>query len=306
MRKFIYPFVALLVLSCDEEIDVSLPIEDAPIVIDAWLYHKSETQTISVTRANTYFNNDEASGLSGAIVTVTDLADVGNPILFTEGDPGQYNWNPTNPTDSFGIIGQDYRLEILLDGTTYTSYSSLNPVPKLDSITWRLEPATAFFDDSFFGEFWSQDLEGQEDFYWIKTWKNSALLAKPSEINISYDAAFSEEGNTDGYTFIQPIRDAMNPFESDDDDQLIPPYELGDSAFVEINSITLDAFFFLQQVQIQTDRQGGFAELFATPLANIQSNILSTNKSEKVVGFFCTSASSGLGRKFTEEAILED
>ena len=98
----------------------------------------------------------------------------------------------------------------------------------------------------------------------------------------------------------------MNPFELDDDDQLIAPYVLGDSAYVEINSITPEAFFFLQQVQIQINRPGGFGELFATPLANVQSNIFSDNPREKVVGFFCTSATSGLGRKFTEDAIFED
>lgn len=306
MKKFLYLFIALFILSCDEEINPELPNEQAPIVIDAWLYHKSEIQTITITRASTYFDNGVPAGLSGAMVTMTDLTNTENLLLFREGDPGKYSWTPLNPTDSFGIVGQDYRLDIELDGTTYTSYSTLNPAPKIDSITWRLEPATIFSEDSFFGEFWARDLPGQPDFYWIKTWKNGRLLTKPSEMNIAYDAAFSEEGQTDGFTFIQPIRDGMNPFGLDDNDQLIPPYDLGDTAFVEINSITPEAFFFLHQVQTQTDREGGFAELFATPLANVQGNILSSDPSEKVVGFFCVSSSFGLGRKFTEDAILED
>ena len=307
MKKITYTLlISILIFSCDEVIHPNLPLADAPIVIDAWLYNKAETQTISIRRANTYFDNSTPTGMSGAIVSITDLADEGNPIFFSEDEPGQYIWNPIDPTDSFGDIGHDYRLNIQLAGNSYTSFSSINPVPSIDSITWRLEPETVFFDDSYFGEFWSRDLIGEGNLYWIKTWKNGQLLNNPSEINIAYDAAFSEEAHADGFFFIQPIRDAMNPFELDNNDRLIQPYDLGDSAFVEINSITPAAFFFLQQVQIQTDRPGGFAELFSTPLANVQSNILSSDRSEKVLGFFCTSASSGLGRKFTEDAILED
>ena len=105
-------------------------------------------------------------------------------------------------------------------------------------------------------------------------------------------------------TFIQPIRDGINPFETDEDDEFIPPFTGPgeDSIYVEINSITPEAWFFWNQVIIQTDRPGGFGELFATPLANIESNIQAQDD-EQVVGFFCVSAVKALGRKFTEDAI---
>jgi hypothetical protein len=303
---FLLLISALVTMACEDRIFPELPSADAPIVIDAWLYRKPETQTIKITRANTYFDQGQPVGLSGAIVQVINEGDLGSPIDFTESSAGIYEWMPSSPTDTFGIIGNRYQLSIQFNGTTYSSFSTFNRVPKVDSITWRLEPATPFSDAAYFGEFWSRDLVGEGDTYWIKTWKNGELLTKPSELNIAYDAGFSAGGNADGLVFIQPIRDGMNPLDLDDDDQLIPPYILEDSAYVEMNSISLEAHFFLQQVQIQTNRPGGFGELFATPLANVQSNITSSNPREKVVGFFGTSAVSGVGRKFTEDAIFED
>jgi len=297
--------VAAVLMACEERIYPELPSGEAPIVIDAWLYRKPETQTIRISRTNRYFDQTRPVGISGAIVRVIDQDDTTNPITFIETDPGVYVWEPAHATDTFGIMGRSYALDIQWNGNTYSSFSTINRVPKVDSLTWRLEPATAFFDDAYFGEFWARDYVGSGDAYWIKTWKNGDLLTKPSELTIAYDAGFSAGGNADGLVFIQPIRDGMNPFDLDKNERLISPYALGDSAYVEINSITQTALFFLQQVQIQTDRPGGFGELFATPLANVQSNIISSDPKEKVVGFFCTSAVSGLGRKFTEEAIYE-
>ena len=307
MKNLLILVLSVFILTaCEDRIFPELPSADAPIVIDAWLYRKPETQTIRISRANTYFDQGQPVGLTGAVVQVIDESDPGNPIDFIESTAGVYEWIPSSPTDTFGILGNSYQLSIQLNGTTYSSFSTFNRVPKVDSITWRLEPATPFYDASYFGEFWSRDFLGNGDAYWIKTWKNGQLLTKPSELIIAYDAGFSSGGNADGFIFIQPIRDGMNPFDVDEEDRLIAPYVLGDSAYVEINSITQDAFFFLEQVQIQTDRPGGFGELFARPLANIQSNISSSNPQEKVVGFFCTSAVKGLGRRFTEDAIFED
>ena len=305
--KYFFNIIAIIILchACEDVIYPDLPIEDAPIAIEAMLYRKAEAQVIKVSKANTYFDSSDPVGVSGAVVTVTDL-DNDNPYVFSETEAGTYVWAPSNPSDSFGIIGNSYRLDIDVNKNSYTSFSQINRVPKIDSITWRLEPETPFSDASYFGEYWARDFEGEGDVYWIKSWKNGTLLTNPSELIIAYDAGFSEDGNADGSLFIQPIRDGMNPFDLDEDDQLVAPYILGDSAYVEINSITPEAFFFLQQVQIQINRPGGFGELFATPLANVQSNIFSDDPTKKVVGFFCTAATSGLGRKFTEDAIFED
>jgi cobyrinic acid a,c-diamide synthase len=76
---------------------------------------------------------------------------------------------------------------------------------------------------------------------------------------------------------------------------------VGDSVYVEIHSITPEAFNFLNQVVIQIDRPGGFSELFAAPLANVSTNISNMNSNGKpVVGFFCVSAVSTAGKRLEE------
>ena len=51
-------------------------------------------------------------------------------------------------------------------------------------------------------------------------------------------------------------------------------------------------------MRIQTDRQGGFAELFAVPLSNIATNITNTDTNgDKALGFFCVSAVSRGGKR---------
>ncbi|MGI9541670.1 MAG: DUF4249 family protein, partial [Cyclobacteriaceae bacterium] len=193
-----------------------------------------------------------------------------------------------------------YQLEVVTNEQTYRAFSQLKRVPELDSVFFRFEPDDLFFpEDSYLAEFWARDPAGAGDTYWIKTYKNGLLLNKPIEINIAYDAGFSEGGNFDGTIFIQPIRAGVNPIDEDENDEILPPYELGDSIYVEIHSINRQAFTYLNEVTLQTDRQGGFAELFATPISNVNTNLFNQDATKKndVVGFFNVAAVSGKGNK---------
>ncbi|WP_370088679.1 DUF4249 domain-containing protein [Ekhidna sp.] len=304
MKKLLIILSVITILACEDDVNVQLPDAEPVLAFDAWIYRKAEKQTIRITRTNSYFDGSDPVGISGAEVVIEDGS--GERFLFDEESPGVYSWIPANAADSFGTVGQTYFLDVRIDGKQYGSVSTMGRVPEIDSITWRFEEGMFGGDDSYFAEFWARDFPGANDAYWIKSWKNGEYLNKPAEINVSYDGAFSPGGNADGLTFIQPIRDGINPFELDENDEFVPPFpEPGeDSVYVEINSITPEAWFFWNQVLIQTNRPGSFGELFATSLANVESNIVADDD-EQVVGFFCVSAVKGLGRKFTEDAIRE-
>ncbi len=122
------------------------------------------------------------------------------------------------------------------------------------------------------------------------------LLNKPSEITIAYDAGFSQS-DFDGVEFILPIRQGINPNDQDENDKPIAPYQIDDSVYVEIYSITHESYNFLNEVITQTDRPGGFGELFATPLANVSTNINKVSGATPVVGFFNVSSVSALGQE---------
>ncbi len=298
MKRF--DLVLLLILvsfgfyACEEE--VMLTLEDAPpvLVVDAWVNNKEEDQVIYLSETQPYFNSQLPQGITGALVEVTD--DQGTVYTFNEVSPGRYVW-PYQGL-AFGEVGREYSLRIESDGQVYSAFSEMRRVPEVDSVVFNFrEDGDAFREQGYYGEFVAKDFEGPGDAYWIKSYKNDTLLLRPFEINIAVDAGFSTGGTIDGVVFIQPIQDAVNPL-NDELDAIIP-YVPGDSLYVEIHSLTIEAFDFLDQMAIQTQRDGGFDEIFAEPLENLPSNIsrISGDSDEPIVGFFSVSAVKGNGKK---------
>ncbi len=304
--KRIIIYIALFVVasfywSCEDIVNVKLPVAEPVVVIDAWINNKPEAQRISVMKTIPYFENTALPGLNDAIVQVEDLTE---QIVFDfpkSKDDGIYIWEPTPTQPDFGQPGNDYKLTVQLGNTVYESYSSMNRVPAIDSILFSLENGNNFLPDIYYlAQFYAVDLVGTGDTYWIKAWKNGQFLNKPSEINISYDAGGSPGAIIDGITFSMPTRIGINPLDKDENDEFLPPYEPGDSVYVELHSINNESYNFLNEVAIQTNRPGGFAELFAQPLANVSSNILIADESPeavKAIGFFNISAVSAMGLK---------
>ena len=281
--------------SCEDDISSEVRLENSPelVTIDAWINNKPEPQTIQLTASQSYFDNSGLVGLQGAEVSVFEES--GKQYVFEEGENGAYTWTP-EAGETFGTIGQNYVLAVTHNGITYGSATTMNRVPPIDSITFRFEEANAFLEDSYFAEFWARDPIGAGDSYWIRTWRNGEYLGQPDEINIAFDAGFSQGGVVDGLIFIRPIRDGINRFE-DEDGVFLSPYNIGDSIFVELHAISNEAAFFLNEVRLQTDRPGGFAELFASPLSNVPTNIVASDGETEVLGFFTVSAVSGMGSR---------
>jgi hypothetical protein len=301
----VFVSTSFFLLSCDDVIDPTLEKADPVLVIDAWLNNAAGEQQITLTRSQPYFENSLPSGVSGAVINVTDQNS--KVYSFSETEPGVYVWTPAG-NEVFGEVGFTYNLSVQVGAETFISEAKMGRAPAIDSITFFLEPGGQFFDDLYQAQFWATDPLGSGDAYWIKTFKNGNQLMKPSEIITAYDAGFSKGGNFSGVPFIYPIRTAINPFDEDEDGRFLSPYLVGDSVYVQIQSVTEAAFNFLNEVRIQTDRPGGFGELFATSLANVSTNITNTNANgSMVLGFFNVGEVTGLGRKFKSlDELTED
>jgi len=271
MKKLSYYLCMLIILAaCEDQIFPELRKAPPILIIDAFLTNQDSLQTIRITQSQSYFDNTTLQGVSGASVIVVNAN--GSKFNFNEIEQGYYQWDPTidGPIAS---EGDSLMLKVTIGDDQFQAMSTMNRIPDIDSVTFRFEEENLFLPDSYFAEFWSRDLLGAGDTYWIKSYKNGRYLNQPNEINIAFDAGFSEGGNVDGLIFIPPIRDLINPFEQDENDKFMSPFADGDSVYVEIHSITNETFLFLNEVRIQTDRPGGFAELFATPLSNVRTNI---------------------------------
>ena len=300
IKNIIIPSLILVIafMSCEDDVFPTLQETDRQVVVDAWITNKPEAQRIYLTTTLPYYDAEQPPAVSGATVRIVDSE--GKAYDFSETDPGVYEWTPDAVDTVFGTVGLTYNLEIDVDTLSIRASSVLNRVPPVDSVVFEFEEEDSFFPEGYYGEFFARDPIGPGDTYWIKSFKNGEYLNKPEELNIAFDAGFSEGGNVDGLIFIPPIRDAVNPFDQDENDDFIVPFVPGDSLYVEIHSINNDAFFFLNELSIQTNRPGGFAEFFAVPLANLPTNITSNSGGLPVIGFFNVGAVSGLG------ALLEE
>jgi len=301
LKKY-FAFSLLLVFlgSCQDVVDVDLEQGTPQLVVDAWLNDLDVTQKIRLRTTSPFFDNSPAPAVRGAIVTVVD--NNGTSFLFQDiNDNGEYTWEPTGG-QTFGTIGNSYTLNVEFNGKTYTANSSMNRVPPVDSITWEFEEARIGFPEGIYAEFFARDPAGIGDCYWIKTFKNGQFLNKPQELNIAFDAGFDQGAEVDGLIFIPPIRFTINRVPDTGDDAVdtddLPPYAIGDSIYVEIHSITQDAFFYWEQARIQMTL--GDATIFAEPPSNVPTNISSSDASERPQGFFNVSAVSGLGVRVTE------
>ena len=285
MHRFRLFIVALglfgFIASCTDVIDIEL--EDVPpqLVVDAWVNNLSQPQTIRLTLSQPYFSNAFAPGVEDALVGIAD--DKGNIFEFTHTEGGNYVWTPANG-ESLGNIGTNFFLGIEWNGNVFAAASPLNRVPVIDSITSEYRVGELGFPDGDYAQFFARDFQGIGDTYWIKTYKNGEYLNKPFELNFAYDAAFAPGAETDGLIFITPIREAINrvPDPDTEDNDETPPWAPGDSVRVEIHSINPVAFDFLRIARDQMTN--GSNTIFALPLANTRTNLLTEIGTEEALG----------------------
>ena len=283
-----------LLYSCEEDIYPELETAEPQIVIDAWINNNPEPQYIRIAETLPYFDALSTSGIENAAVYIIDIE--GNIRYdFVEKSTGLYEWIPSPAYPQIGTIMNSYDLYVKIGGEVYTSTSTLNRVPEVDSIVFSYEPES-IYGEGYYAQFYANDLIGPGDTYWIKAYKNGDYLNKPYEINLAFDAGFTAGSNIDGGTFVEMIRDMINPLDSDEAGDFLPSYLPGDNVFVEIHSINNEAFTYLSELKIQIDRPGGFAELFSVPLSNVPTNIVGMDSDDlKPLGFFNMSAVSSLG-----------
>ncbi|MBT5506909.1 MAG: DUF4249 domain-containing protein [Flammeovirgaceae bacterium] len=302
MKKIFISLIAFAFFSCENIIYPELEPSLEQYVVDAWLNDLPGSQKIFLSKSNNYFMSELPKLLSGAEVYLTD--EDGNRYDFEETEGG-YVWGDSSST-SFLQVGTSYQLNVSIDGIRFSGTSEMNPVPPVDSITFKYqEKDFSTAEDYYLAEVVATDLAGVGNTYWIKAWKNEVYLNKASEINIAYDAGFSAGGNIDGQVFIQPIQELINPFDTDEAGEALiePPYSIGDTIYVEIHSISESAFYFLNEVKIQTVRSGGFGALFAQPFSNVSTNLINEDVNSAIhpVGFFNVSAISSLEQVLTSE-----
>jgi len=300
MRKILYLLFLSSFLSCEDIITPNLPTNDPILVVDAWVNNLNQPQKIFLSTTQDYLDSTSSPSVTGAVVKVSD--DLGNVYEFVESDAGEYVWQPDSIHKNLGEVGTSYLLSIVQGGEEFIAQSAMNRTSTIDSVNFV---RGQFPEGSYYAEFWSREESGIGDAYWIKSYKNGIYQNGLGDIITCIDAGASSEGAViDGIPFIPPVRRGITRFETDDDGNFISPFDKGDSLYVEIHSVSFEAFDFLNKTAIQINRPGGFSELFAVSLSNVPTNISAVNNQNfPVVGFFNVSSVHGLGNTLDDEEI---
>jgi len=289
-----------LLSSCDTVVDVELPEGTPTFTVDAFINDMPVTQRININFSQSYFDNSAFDPASSATVVVRNTTN-GDSFTFEEAEDqqGVYEWTPSDG-QSIGNIGDGFTLAIDYAGEQFEAVSKMGRVPEIDSINFDLREGLFGEDDYYSATFFAEDFEGVGDTYWIKAFKNGEWLNDPELLTITYDAGESRGAENDGGFFEFDLRNNINPVEEED------RYVFGDRVRVEIHSITEETFFFLTEMITAVSRTGGFAELFAEPLSNLDTNIRPTgNSNTTVLGFFSVSAVSQKEVVFGPEMITK-
>jgi hypothetical protein len=287
MRYFILLF-SILLFSCEEVVTLDSPKSNRYLVVESTLTDLPGPQKIILSQSQDYFDNGSIPAIRGAEVLVKD--DAANEYMFVESKetPGTYVWQPSASKPQFGKVGRTYQLSVKTNNETFIASAKMNPVPPIDSITYKAATANPRQSgdgkpkEGFEARFFGIDLKGEGDCYRIKFYKNGVLFNSPSNLVVFYDSALQKVSGTDGLMFNLPIRASINP----------ELYSANDKVKVELYSISLDQFSFYSQARLELNNAG----LFSRPAANIPTNIKNSNANSSLqgAGWFGVSAVSSL------------
>lgn len=277
--------LSTMILSCEDVIHVDVDGRTEDLVIDAWIDNRPQQQVIALTLSKNLFDTQPSIKVSDAEVMVHNLSTGAMYDFEYHIDNQNYIWQPAD-SNQIGDVNDIIELTVHHNGETYSSQTTINRVPAIDSIGQEYLENEIFYDDGYYLQFYARDFQGQGDAYWIKAYKNGEYISNTANLNIAFDAGFDAGSRIDGIVFINPIRELINPI-GDDDLQI--PWEIGEYVNVEIHSLTEEAFTFLDIARDQINN--GNNGIFALPQANVKSNIYDSS-GKRGLGFFNVAAVS--------------
>ena len=252
------PLFALLMFltSCVETIEPDLKSFDEKIVIEALVTNTVAPHYVKVTKAVPFYSNQGSLPIDDAIVVISD--DAGNLDTLSHMSDGRYETSKVS-----GTPGIRYHLLVIAEGKDYEATSIMPRLNTIDSAyaTYYEKGDFLHEENSYYVSFVAKEPQDTKDFYLWKFYKNGELLNQKNDIMIASDELVQED-----------INGMEAPF----------PYQLGDTAKVEMYSLTEEAYKFYSGLNSNLNNEGGF---FSSPPANPSSNI--TNGA---LGLFQTSA----------------
>lgn len=262
-KKFIG--LLLLLMACEEVVEIDLPDAQELVTIEGWLTNEEEIQRIRITRSNSFTSGDTSNYIPN--LDVYTISDIGEIMGYNYGKQGFYDSEEAYA----GQIGTSYRLVVLLNDSVTVASEWENMLPPPDIIASAVQSfeerneVTGEIETLFFPRVFAIDSSGYSNFYRWRFYRNSISYEEPNPIAIQNDEFF--DGNL--------IPNTFDEFS----------YQQGDTAIVKLISITRPAYTFLETTENLLNTLGTSSA--STP-STIQGNFESNIRDQVILGYFGT------------------
>jgi hypothetical protein len=266
LRKInIFSLITLLLIgaSCTERIDIKLDNSAVRLIVDGSVTTDSIRQKVILTETTSYFYNQPAPAVTGALVSISDGTSV---FSLHEDSAGVYRTEEALE----GVPGKKYELNITLASplggySEYKAESTLYPVNRLDSIDLK------YHNDWGENGIWEVRCFVQDpptaDYYRFLVSNNNRLITDTLTEWFVTDDRFFNGNYAYGATVAYLRQDKNN--------ETLSP---GDTVMVEVNSIGRAYAYFIWDAQAEN---AGSNPLFSGPPANVKGNV-----NNGALGFF--------------------
>ena len=281
MRKLIYLIVASLAFAaCEKIVEVDLPSEENRLVIEGQITSTKEPWKVRLTSSQPYFNQNEATTISNAIVRITGTD--GQDILLSHTDTGMF----VSDDSLTCTVGESYTLNVSYDGQSYEATEELNQGFDFDTLaTYFLPDNNGFIQSGYYIFIQGKENPETGDYYLFNAYKNDTLQSPQLDSDEFGSVSYLNE-NFDAKNIIAELALGKTP-------RPFPfTVEPGDSIRVEQFVISRAYYQFLIDLSIQQGRSGS---PFDSPPANPNNNL-----SNGALGFF------SVAHKVSEEMVVPE
>jgi len=257
--------VVLILSACEKDITLDLQGTPPVLVVNGFVTTKPIQNhllnyntgfVVKLTTTANYYSLDSFPTVSGATVTITGSDSPSVKHVLTENPlmPGVYLGKP----GLVGRAGVTYSLNISSSGQIYTAQDYLDSIPPVKYAQAQLKS-----NGKYNLTYYSLNEPGNH-FYLYKFYRNDTLLNVENKIFV----------NNGGVGFLAP-GGGSNLIDTTISILPIPSpftYHAGDTAFLEVFSLSQPVYAFYNDLFQQINTDGGF---FSSIPANVQSNISS-------------------------------
>ena len=260
--KIYIVLLMLVVLACEEVIDLDLQTVPARLTIEASIDWEKGTlgneQTIKLSESTPYFNMTTNTGVNGASVTVVNNNNL-EEYIFTDLGNGNYT-----TSDFFPILNQAYTLEVLYNGERYSATETLMSVVDIAEVTQSNKGG--FDNDALDVNVSFDDPENIDNFYLLRFKEQGDLLPRLFDVDDEF-----RDGNR------------IKIFFEKDKDLDEEEFVAGDTVAIDFFGISEDYRNYMRLLIRQNEGTGVFG---GTP-ANVKGNCININNAENYAhGYF--------------------